>query len=394
MTKRNKAAIPASILVGVLLSTTYHFVANPTDKIDENASVQVQNKFTVDVLKIKNEGIQIKTNLEGRVSAYEDAEIRPQIGGIIKDKMFEDGQFVKAGDILYKIDDSEYKAELNIAKAALNYAETDLKLAKQKRDRYKNLIKNKAVSQQDFDDAQAHFEKLNAIKDQRLADYNLAAIKLGYTDVRSPIDGYTDISKITKGELVTANQQSTLTIVTNIKSVYIDMTQNYDEYLKDSKQNIVSTRQAHKFVDVIVNENKITDNAMLISTGKIIDKNTGSIKLRAVMDNEDGTLIDGQYVKAEILHGYDINGIIVPQSNVQKPPTGSDKSLGKVKVVSNGIVKTQDIKIDREVSLNGKNYYLVASGLEDGDLVIVSGGFKVRDGDSVNFEILNGEKDG
>ena len=86
MTKRNKAAIPASILVGVLLATTYQFVANPTDKIDENASVQVQNKFTVDVLKIKNEGIQIKTNLEGRVSAYEDAEIRPQIGGIIKDK--------------------------------------------------------------------------------------------------------------------------------------------------------------------------------------------------------------------------------------------------------------------------------------------------------------------
>lgn len=394
MTIKNKVVIPAALLVGALASTAYHFIASPTTEVELNMGVQDKNKFTVDVLKLKNEGVQIKTQLEGRVTAFEDAEIRPQIGGIIKEKMFKDGQLVKSGDILYKIDDREFKAELNIAKASLNYTETDLKLAKQKMDRYTNLIKNKAISQQDFDDANANYEKLKAMREQKKADYDLALIRLEYTDVKSPIDGYVDISKATKGELVTANQQQPLTSITNISSVYIDMTQNYEEYIRDSSKDIISTRQAYKFVDVIVNNKKISDNAMLVSEGKIIDKNTGSIKLRALMDNTDARLIDGQYIKAEILHGYDRSGIIVPQSSVEKSIIGNNSSAGKIKIVVDGVVKTQKVFVDREISNDNGNYYLISDGLKANDLVIISGGFKVRDGDPVNFEIKNGDKDG
>lgn len=391
---KNKMAIPIAIAVGALIPTGYIIMNGLGGDANPEQGMQQQGKFTVDVLKLKNERVQIKTQLEGRVTAFEDAEIRPQIGGIIKEKLFKDGQLVKSGDVLYKIDDKEYKAELNIAMAALNHTETDLKLAKQKYDRFSNLIKNKAISQQDYDDANANYEKLKSLLEQRKADYELAKIRLEYTDVKSPIDGYVDISKVTKGQLVTVNQASPLTSITNISNVYIDMTQNYDDYIKDVTKPVISTRQAYKFVDIIVNGKSIENQAMLVSQGRVIDKNTGSIKLRAMTGNEDSMLLDGQYVRAEIIHGYDPIGIIVPQSSVQKSVIGNNTTAGKVKIVVDGIVKTKDIVIDREVSNEKGNFYLVADGLKVDDLVIVSGGFKVKDGDEVNTEIKNGENDG
>lgn len=355
-----------------------------------NQQAMNMSKLNVKVQQIKNEYIEIKSSLEGRVSAFESAEIRPQISGIIKSKNFSDGEKVNAGDKLFKIDDKEYVADLNIAKAAVNYAKTDMDLARQTRDRYKNLVKNKAVSKQDYDDAEATFKKLEAIHNQKLADYELAKIKLDYTNVRSPISGYVDISKVTVGELVTANQSSPLTKVTNIDQVYIDMTQKYDDYLYYSTKPVVATMQAYRFVDVFANGKKVDGSGMLISKGKEVNKNTGNIELRAVFfPNENNQLLNNQYIKGEIFYGMDLKGIVIPQSIVSKSKNDIENK-GIVKVVNkDGVVESKEVIIEKPIVHNNENKYLISSGLDFGDLVIVEGAFKTQNGQEVDYSIIN-----
>ena len=384
------ALLPISVMAAIAIQKPF---SNENDtQMTQVSAYENQPSMSVDVFVLKNENIMIKTKLDGRVSAFEKAEIRPQISGIIEKKLFKDGDYVKAGQVLFKIDNSVYNAELKIASSSLNYAMVEAELAKKKRDRYKNLVDQKAVSKQDFDETQAEFEKLNAVVLQRKADYDLAKIKLDYTDVKSPIDGYVDISAITIGELVVENQANMLTKVTNIDKVYVDLEQSYNDYIDDLNRTVLNTKQAHKNVEIEKNGLKIGENGMLISTGKIVDKNTGSVKLRAVFDNKDGLLIDGLYVVSNIIHGLDVNGIIIPQSSVSKSinkPNSKTSNSGLVKVVVNGIIESRTVVIDRAVSVDGKNYYLLSSGLSSGDKVVVGGGFKTSVGDSVSVNIIN-----
>ena len=385
-----KNKLPAVVAAVALISlpVVMHIIMSDDGKENNQQAMNV-SKFNVKVQQIKNEHIEIKSSLEGRVSAFESAEIRPQISGIIKSKNFSDGEKVNAGDTLFKIDDREYVADLNIAKAAVNYAKTDMDLAKQTRDRYKNLVKNKAVSKQDYDDAEAAFKKLEAIHNQKLADYELAKIKLDYTNVRSPISGYVEISKVTVGELVTANQSSPLTKVTNIDQVYIDMTQKYDDYLYYSTKPVVATKQAYRFVDVFANGKKVDGKGMLISKGKEINKNTGNIELRATFSNENNQLLNNQYVKGEIFYGMDLTGIVIPQSIVSKSKNDIENK-GIVKVVNkDGVVESKEVVIEKPIVHNNKNKYLISSGLDFDDLVIVEGAFKTQNGQEVDYSIIN-----
>ena len=334
------------------------------------------------IIKLEPRREVYTTALAGRIASFQVAEVRPQVGGILQQRLFTEGADVKAGQALYQIDPATYEAALDSAQAALMKAEANVTPARLKAERFRELLAIKAVSKQEYDDAQAAFKQAEADVAVNRAAVKTARINLEYTKVRSPISGRIGKSAFTPGALVTANQAQALTSVRQLDPVYVDITQSSQDLLRLRAQfTNGELRSATEEAPVRL---KLENGAMYPHEGRLqftdvsVDESTGMVSLRALFPNPEHILLPGMYVRAGIAEGVDENALLVPQRALRRDPKGQASVL---LVDGGGKVDVRLVDVGRTVG----DSWQVLSGLKPGDRVIVEGGQNVRPGMSVKI---------
>ncbi len=334
------------------------------------------------IIKLEPRREVYTTALAGRIASFQVAEVRPQVGGILQQRLFTEGADVKAGQALYQIDPATYEAALDSAQAALMKAEANVTPARLKAERVRELLAIKAVSKQEYDDAQAAFKQAEADVAVNRAAVKTARINLEYTKVRSPISGRIGKSAFTPGALVTANQAQALTSVRQLDPVYVDITQSRQDLLRLRAQfTNGELRSAAEEAPVRL---KLENGAMYPHEGRLqftdvsVDESTGMVSLRALFPNPEHILLPGMYVRAVIAEGVDENALLVPQRALRRDPKGQASVL---LVDGGGKVDVRLVDVGRTVG----DSWQVLSGLKPGDRVIVEGGQHVRPGMSVKI---------
>jgi membrane fusion protein (multidrug efflux system) len=329
-------------------------------------------------MTVQPQRVVLTTELPGRTSPYLIAEVRPQVNGIIQKRVFTEGGDVKAGQVLYQIDPATYQAAFASAKAAEARAEANLIPARLKAERYRDLVKINAVSQQDYDNADAALKQAEADVASAKAAVETARINLAYTRVTAPISGRIGRSSVTDGALVTANQPAALATIQQFSSMYVDVTQSSADLLK-LRQNLASGLMrnggaAQARVRLLLEDGSSYPLPGSLKFSEVtVDQSTGSITLRAVFPNPKQTLLPGMFVRAILEEGESPDAILVPQRGVSRNPKG--EALVMV-VGAEDKVEPRPIKVVRTVG----DSWLVSEGLKTGDRVILEGLQKARPG--------------
>lgn len=333
----------------------------------------------VGVVVIKPQTVELKTELPGRTAASLVAEIRPQVGGLVKQRLFEEGQDVKSGDVLYSLNDSTYVSSYKEAQADLDAANAILAAALQTDKRFAELRKQNNVSQSDTDDARVAY--LQAVANQKKAEAALesAKINLEYTNITSPIDGRIGISQVTVGALVTASQTTAMTTVRSLDPIYVDLSQTSLDQL--NQRALLSTdgiELGSNKVSLTLEDGTTYKFLGVLKAREVsVDESTGSVTLRVEFPNPDNLLLPGMFVRGEIHEATYNAAILVPQKGVTRDVKGNPVAY----------VVTTDNKIEKRTLVTERaigNEWLIASGIIAGDKVVVEGSSKVRTGSDVN----------
>ena len=369
---------------------------------------------------VQTQQILLTTELPGRTAAYRIAEIRPQVNGLIQKRLFIEGSDVKAGEKLYEIDPAPFKAAVENAVANLDVMrktadrapaalagsvasvarqKATLELAKTHRQRLEDLLKDKAVSTADRDQAVTAVEvaeatlrvaeaqvdndryaisAAEAAVKQAQAALDTARINLAYTTITAPISGRIGKSVVTDGAIVTAYQPMALASIQQLDPIYVDVTQSTAEVLR-LKRRLEDGRLNRDGA----NQDKVTllleDGTVYPQQGELqfrdisVDSTTGSVILRAVFPNPTGTLLPGLFVRAVVKEGVNSHAILVPQQAVSRDPKGTPMAMV---VDEQGKVSQRILTLDRAIG----DKWFVTSGLTPGDRVIIEGMQKVRPG--------------
>ncbi|EGE0301715.1 efflux RND transporter periplasmic adaptor subunit [Escherichia albertii] len=330
----------------------------------------------VGVVKLKPQSISVISELTGRTSAALSAEVRPQVGGIIQKRLFNEGDLVKAGQPLYQIDSASYRAAWNEARAALQQAQALVKADCQKAQRYARLVKENGVSQQDADDAQSTCAQDKASVEAKKAALETARINLDWTTVTAPISGRIGISSVTPGALVTASQDTALATIRGLDTMYVDLTRASVDLLRLRKQSL-ATNSDTLSVSLILEDGTIySEKGRLELTEVAVDESTGSVTLRAIFPNPQQQLLPGMFVRARVDEGVMEDAILAPQQGVTRDAKGNATAL----------VVNKDNKVEQRTLETGETYgdkWLVLNGLHNGDRLIVEGSAKVTSGQTV-----------
>jgi len=338
----------------------------------------------VAVYEVTTAAQALTTTLPGRASAHLIAEIRPQVGGIIQKRLFNEGDTVKAGQALYQIDPQTYQASLAQAKATVSSARATLKAAELKAKRDAQLVRIDAISAEDNESAQSALLKARASLQSALAEQRTAQINLDYTRINAPIDGRTATSSVTPGALVTAEQATALTTVQQLDPIYVDFTQPSSTLLRlkrelaEGKLAPSGNADAARVTLELEDGSTYAHAGTLTFNGVSVDESTGSVTFRAVVPNPDGLLMPGMYIKATLQEGVQNDAILVPQQAVSRDERGGATAL----VVVDGKVQQRELTLARAVG----NRWWVSQGLAAGDQVIVQGLQKVRVGQQVQVQ--------
>jgi membrane fusion protein, multidrug efflux system len=340
----------------------------------------------VGVVLVRAQNVALSTELPGRTSAYEVAEVRPQVSGIIQKRLFTEGADVKAGEVLYQIDPDSYHAAHSRAKAELARAEANVTSLRLREQRYRTLVTAKVISQQEYDDAQAALKQAEAEIGAGQAALKSARIDLDYTKVKAPISGRIGRSSVTTGALVTASQPAALATIHQLDPMYVDVTQSTAELL-DLKRKLASGELKKKASDeaevklVLEAGNVYPHRGTLKFSDVSVDQTTGSVVLRTVFPNPEHILLPGMFVRAVVGEGVAEQAILVPQQGVSRNPKGEAVALV---VNENGVVEQRKLTVDRAIG----DQWLVSSGLSQGDRLIVEGLQKARPGAEVKVAVI------
>ncbi|OSL98763.1 acridine efflux pump [Escherichia marmotae] len=330
----------------------------------------------VGVVTLKSQPVSVVSELTGRTSAALSAEVRPQVGGIIQKRLFKEGDLVKAGQPLYQIDSASYRAAWNEARAALQQAQALVKADCQKAQRYARLVKDSGVSQQDADDAQSTCAQDKASVEAKKAALETARINLDWTTVTAPISGRIGISSVTPGALVTASQDTALTTIRGLETMYVDLTRSSVDLLRLRKQSLATNSDTMSVSLILEDGTTYSEKGRLELTEVAVDESTGSVTLRAIFPNPQQQLLPGMFVRARVDEGVMENAILAPQQGVTRDAKGNATAL----------VVNKDNKVEQRTLETGETYgdkWLVLDGLHNGDRLIVEGSAKVTSGQTV-----------
>ena len=334
----------------------------------------------VTVVTLKTQPVTLTRDLPGRTSAYLVAEVRPQVNGIIKQRLFVEGAFVKAGQPLYQLDDAIYRAAANNARAALQKAQATLRAAELNAKRSAELVKIDAVSAQDNEAAAATFGQAQADVASAQANLDSSEVNLNYARIVSPISGRIGKSMVTQGALATANQATALATVQQLDPIYVDVNQASSEWLQ-LKQEIdsgqVQSGGAGTTAKIVLENGSVyAHDGKLQFTDVTVDPSTGDFLLRVLVPNPNLVLMPGMYVRAQIIEGVLTRGLVAPQEGITRDPKGDASALV---VDGAGKVQSRAVKVSRSIG----DQWLVDDGLVAGDRVIVEGVQKVMPGMTV-----------
>lgn len=344
---------------------------------DNKPAVKTTMEPEVGVVTLAPSSVNIKSELPGRALAFEIAEIRPQVGGIIIKRNFVEGDKVSKGESLYQIDPAPLQARLDSVKGALAKAQATANNVRLTLNRQSALIKSNYVSRQDYDTTLSQLNEAQANVAVAKADLEQATINLRYANVTSPIDGISGKSSVTVGALVTANQENSLVTVQRLDPIYVDLTQSVQDFLrlKEEKANGKIAQQQGKIpVELMLENGKpYRHTGTLEFSDPAVDETTGSVTLRAVFPNPEGEILPGMYVTALLDEGSQQNVLMVPQQGITHNEQGKATALI---LDQENVVQLREINAVKAVG----NQWLVTTGLRPGDRVIVSGLQRIRPG--------------
>jgi membrane fusion protein, multidrug efflux system len=329
------------------------------------------------VMTLHPRSVALTAELPGRTNASFVAEVRPQVGGIIRERYFKEGGEVAVGDPLYLIDPASYQAAADSAAAALQKAQAAVPSAEAKVERYQSLAKQNAVAKQDLDDAVATLASSKAAVAAAKADVDTAQINLDHTRIVAPIAGRIDKSTLTPGALVTAGQSTVLTTIRTLEPIYVDITQS-SRRLLDLRQSIEAGRIRIAGDNVTVRL-KLENGTTYTHTGKLafreanVSETTGTFALRAEFPNPERLLLPGMYVRATVEEGVAENSFLVPHRAVTRNTKGEAVAYF---VGSDGKVEERMLELGAAVG----NNWVVGKGIADGDRVVIEGSQNVRPG--------------
>jgi membrane fusion protein (multidrug efflux system) len=368
---------PSVATAAVLIAATALIAGCSKSPAEGAGGAKPAQAAEVGVFKVAPEALSITTELPGRTAAFQVAEVRPQVNGLIQKRLFVEGADVKAGVALYQIDAAVYQANYNSAKAALSKAKANLMTSGPKVQRYRDLVSIEGVSRQDYDDAVAANEQAKADVESAAAAVEQAAINLKYTHVDAPISGRISRSTVTPGALVTANQTTALTTVQQLDPIYVDVTQSSEDLLRlkrDMESGSLKQSGGQAKVTLLLSDgSKYAESGKLQFSDVSVDPGTGNVTLRALFPNPKHDLLPGMFVRAVLESGVNEQAIAVPQQGVTRNPKGEATAL----------VLNKEGKVEQRVLVTGGTLgdkWLVKSGLNAGDLLIVEGVQKVKPG--------------
>ena len=379
LSNRTFSAIVAAALLSVILTAGCE---RQQQKTPPPAPVPVVSAVT-----LQPRQIILTTELPGRTTPCRVAEIRPQVNGLIQKRLFTEGSVVKAGDVLYQIDPASFQAALDNARAALGRSEANLEAVRLRAERFKALLVDHAVSQQDYDDAAAALKQAQSDIQYWKATVETARINLAYTRIIAPISGRIGRSGVTEGAIVSAYQPLALATIQQLDPIYVDVPQSTAELLRlyrrlqDGRLNQNGRNQ--KKVKLIMEDGiEYALEGALQFRDVTVDPTTGSVILRAVFPNPEGFLLPGMFVRAMIQEGVNEQAIVIPQQAVSRDPKGNPVALI---VDADGKVLQRMLTVDRAIG----DQWFVTAGLSAGEQVIVEGVQKVRPGTTVKVAAFN-----
>jgi membrane fusion protein (multidrug efflux system) len=342
----------------------------------QQGPAQGPGAMPVTVVTLRAEPVTLVRELPGRTSAFLVAEVRPQVTGIVKARLFIEGADVKAGQALYQLDDATYRADYGVAKAAVARSEATLEAAQLRARRTGELVKTGVVSAQDNDNAIASLRQAEAELESSRAALAAAGVVLGYARITSPIAGRIGKSAVTEGALVKAEQDAPLATVQQLDPVFVDVTQSSAELLqlkRELAEGVLEQKTSLPVTIVLEDGRRYAHAGVLEFSDVSVDPTTGSYLLRIKVPNPDRLLLPGMYVRALVGNGVRPQGILVPQQGIARDPQGNATALV---VGKDDKVELRAVQTSRTIG----DKWLVDGGLEAGDRVIVEGLQKVQPG--------------
>lgn len=344
----------------------------------ESPAAMAPPSSVVSVVTVTPEPLTLTRELPGRLEAWRMAEIRARVAGILEQRLFTEGSDVQSGETLYHIDPAPFVAELERARATLAHAEASQVQADSQVKRSRSLRESRAISEQDLINAEAVAKQAAAEVQAAKAELKAAEINLDYTRVQAPIAGRIGRSLVTEGALVGQGEATPLAVIQQIDPLYVNFTQSSAEVL--SLRKAMATGQLNRAdtdgslpVDLILEDGSTYPlTGQLLFSDLSVDRNTGQITLRARIDNPEGILLPGMYVRVRVPQARDPKALLLPQQAVIRDATGDS-----VLVVGNdGHLSPKVVAVGPAVG----NRWLIEKGLKAGDTVVVDGFMKLRPG--------------
>jgi membrane fusion protein, multidrug efflux system len=322
----------------------------------------------VSAITVQAQSLNLIENLPARVAAYRVAEIRPQVGGIVDQVLFKQGSYVQAGQPLFKLNSEIFQADVKSNIASLNRVEAEVARLQVLFNRYTELVKVNAISQQEFNNTQAELSKAKADVAQMQATLTRQKLNLKYATVTAPISGIIGEILVTEGALVSQGATNAMAVVQQINKVYVDVKQSISDYekLQDALQQGNATNANHQ-VEILNSQGKpynVTGEILFSDTK--VDPDTGDVTIRIVANNTDQKLLPGMYVRVNLSRAKIDNAILVPEQAIQHDMSGQ----ANVTVINQkGLAENRAVQIGQRFN----NSYVVQTGLNTGERVVVEG---------------------
>ncbi|MDR0407785.1 MAG: efflux RND transporter periplasmic adaptor subunit [Campylobacteraceae bacterium] len=346
----------------------------------KNDAAMENKPVEVGIVLLKEQPIALEQELSGRAKASVTAEIRPEVGGIIKKVVFKEGQKVKKGDVLYEINPDVYKSIYDGANASLQSAKANFKALSLKKARYDELIKFEGISKQEYDDVTAAYLQAEALVSEKKAALDKAEIDLQKTKILAPISGIAGISSVTEGALITTLQNEPLTTIRFIETMYVDLSQSSNQLLALRKLlNEQHMQKGSMEVKLKLLDDSFYEHKGILKLQEIaVDESTSTVTLRAEFPNPNGILLPGMYVRAVIEEAINTKAFLVPQRAVLRDSRANP--IITVVTENNGTM-TKIVETKRAIG----DKWLVTEGVQNSDKIIIEGLNKINSRSKVSF---------
>ncbi len=343
------------------------------------ASAQQQPLPMVSVVTVETTDYTATARLPGRIKASTVAEVRPQVSGIIQERLFEEGSRVKEGDPLYQIENATYRAAVAAAAAAVAQAKANYDLAVLDAERAKNLYSRNTGSAANRDKAVATQNSAEAMLQIARAELRSAEIDLDRTTIRSPIEGVIGLSQTTTGALVSAQQATPLATIRTLDPIYVDVTLSANDFLSwnDTPEQTDAMKNARATM-ILPNREIFEEQGAVLAAEPKVEPTTGMVTLRVSFPNPHHKLLPGLYVEVELPQNVTSDAVLVPQNAVMRDARGT----ASVWIVEDGKIAVREVKV---ITSDG-NRWVTTGGLKGGEEVVTAGFQKVRPGAPVQIE--------